>query len=64
VIVVSTTLRSFAYAALADKDQAFKWLERSFEDRGWEITYLKVDPVLDNLRSDPRSDDLVKRIGF
>jgi serine/threonine protein kinase/Flp pilus assembly protein TadD len=53
-----------AYAALGDKDQAFQWLERSFQDGGWEITFLKVDPALDSLRSDPRFDDLVKRVGL
>jgi eukaryotic-like serine/threonine-protein kinase len=54
----------FAYAALGDKDQAFQWLERSLQDRAWEITYLKVDPALESLRSDPRFNDLVKRVGL
>ena len=53
-----------AYAALGDKDQAFQWLERSLQDRAWEIPYLKVDPAMDSLRSDPRFDDLVKRVGL
>jgi len=52
------------YAALGDKDQAFQWLERSFQDGGWEITFLKVDPAMDSLRSDPRFNDLVKRVGL
>jgi len=53
-----------AYAALGDRDQAFKWLERSLQDRGWEITYIRVDPGIDSLRSDPRFSDLVKRVGL
>jgi len=53
-----------AYTGLGDKDQAFQWLERSLQDRAWEITYLKVDTSMDSLRSDPRFDDLVKRLGF
>ena len=53
-----------AYAALDDKDQAFQWLERSLEDRAWEITNVKGDPILDNLHSDPRFADLVKRVGL
>ena len=53
-----------AYAGLGDKDQAFQWLERSLQDRAWEITYLKVDPNMDGLRSDPRFNDLVKRVGL
>ncbi|HKR62014.1 MAG TPA: protein kinase [Pyrinomonadaceae bacterium] len=55
---------AFPYAALGDKDQAFQWLERSLQDRAWEITYLKVDPAMDSLRSDPRFADLVRRVGF
>lgn len=54
----------FAYAALGDKEQAFQWLERSFQDRGWEISYLKVDPAMDPLRSDSRFNDLMKRVGL
>src|SRR5215471_5769901 len=47
-----------------DKDQAFQWLERSYQDRAWDITYLKVDPFMDNLHSDPRFADLVRRVGL
>jgi TolB-like protein/Tfp pilus assembly protein PilF len=54
----------FAYAALGDQDQAFQWLERSRQDGGWEITFVKVDPTLDSLRSDPRFDELVRRVGL
>jgi len=53
-----------AYAALDDKDQAFQWLVRSLQDNAWEITYLKVDPSMDSLRTDPRFDDLVRRVGL
>lgn len=53
-----------AYAGLGERDQAFQWLERSLQDHAWDITYLKVDPLMDNLRSDPRFADLVKRIGL
>ena len=53
-----------AYAALGDKDQAFQWLERSLQDRAWDITFLKVDPSMDSLHSDPRFSDLVKRVGL
>ena len=55
---------AFDYAALGDKDQAFQWLERSLQDGGWEITFLKVDPAMDSLRSDPRFDELVRRVGL
>lgn len=55
---------AIAYAGLGDKDHAFQWLERTLQERGWEINYLKVDANLDILRSDPRFDDLVRRVGL
>jgi len=53
-----------AYGGLGNKDQAFQWLERSLQDRAWDITYLKVDPLMDNLHSDPRFAELVRRVGL
>jgi serine/threonine-protein kinase len=52
------------YAGLGDKDPAFQWLEKSYQDRSYDITYLKVDPAMDSLRSDPRFHDLLKRVGL
>jgi tetratricopeptide (TPR) repeat protein len=42
------------YAALGDKDKAFAWLEQAYENRDFNLTYLKVHPYFDALRSDPR----------
>ena len=53
-----------AYAGLGEKDQAFEWLERSNSDRAWDILYVKTDPMMDSLRSDPRFAELVKRVGL
>lgn len=55
---------AFIYAGLGDRDQAFRWLESAFETRDKGITFIKVDPCLDPLRSDPRFKDLVARVGF
>ncbi len=52
------------YTSLGDKDQAFEWLEKSYLDRGQEMTRLKIDPFLDPLRDDPRFKDLLKRVGL
>jgi Tfp pilus assembly protein PilF len=52
------------YARLGDTDQAFQWLEKGYEARDGFVHYLKVQPVFDNLRSDPRYADLVRRIGL
>ena len=52
------------YAALGEKDQAFLWLEKSYEDHAPDIAMIKVDPTLDNLHSDPRFAGLVRRMGL
>ncbi len=52
------------YAALGENDRAFEYLESAFFARSPEIVMLKVDPCLDNLRSDPRFQDLLARIGL
>lgn len=54
----------WAYAGLGDKDQAFFWLERSYQERRGRIAWLNVDPLLDPLRSDPRFHDLLRRVGL
>jgi DNA-binding winged helix-turn-helix (wHTH) protein/TolB-like protein/Tfp pilus assembly protein PilF len=52
------------YTGLGDKDQAFKWLERAFEERDVWLMNLKVDPVFAKLRSDKRFNDLLTRAGL
>ncbi len=52
------------YAGLQDKDRAFDWLKKALKERSYLLTFLKVDPVLDNLRSDTRFQTLLKEIGF
>jgi TolB-like protein/DNA-binding winged helix-turn-helix (wHTH) protein/Flp pilus assembly protein TadD len=52
------------YIGLGDKDQAFFWLEKAYQDRSNYLAYLKVFPADDPLRSDPRIDDLLRRMGL
>ncbi len=52
------------YAKLNERDEAFRWLEKAFEDRDAGMAFLKVAPEWDNLRSDPRFQDLLRRIGL
>jgi TolB-like protein/Tfp pilus assembly protein PilF len=55
---------ALVYAGLREKDEAFAWLEKSFAVRDKGLTYLKIDPCLDPLRSDARFQDLVSRVGL
>jgi tetratricopeptide (TPR) repeat protein len=52
------------YAGLGEKDQAFTWLDKAYEERAFELTWLKVEPRWDSLRSDPRFADLLRRMGL
>jgi serine/threonine protein kinase len=51
------------YVRLGDKDKAFEWLEKCYNERTGLI-FLKVNPALNPLRSDPRYTNLLKRVGF
>lgn len=55
---------ALVYAGLGDKDDAFAWLEKALTAHDKGLTYLKIDPCLDPLRSDPRFDDLMRRVGL
>lgn len=52
------------YAGLGEKDQAFGWLNKAYEERTHWLVWLKLDPRWENLRSDPRFAHLVQRIGL
>ena len=61
---VSPFLMALIYTGLAEKDQGFLWLEKAYEDRSNLMSSLNVDPRFDPLRSDPRFQDLMRRIGL
>ena len=59
---VSPVAFVMVHAALGQADQAFDWLERTYEERrGW-LAYLNVEPMLDPLRGDPRFRRLAERM--
>jgi serine/threonine protein kinase/Flp pilus assembly protein TadD len=52
------------YAGLDNRDETFRWLQMAYEERAPGLTWLKVDPMLDSLRPDPRYADLLRRMGL
>lgn len=61
---ISAYDRALIYAALDDRDAAFDWLERGLVERSAFLVFITWDPRADSLRSDPRFQYLLKRIGF
>jgi TolB-like protein/DNA-binding winged helix-turn-helix (wHTH) protein len=61
---VPSVLVAEACVRVGDKECVFEWLERGFEERDDLMINLKVEPVFDSLRSDPRFQDLVRRVGI
>ena len=51
------------YAKLGDKDRAFAWLEKAYQNRDFFLAYVKMSPYMDPLRSDPRFEAFLKRVG-
>jgi tetratricopeptide (TPR) repeat protein len=54
---------ALVFTGLGDKDRAFGWLERAYQERSNPIAHLKLDPIWDPVRADARFASLVQRIG-
>jgi hypothetical protein len=52
------------YLALGDRDEAFKWLQKAYEAHSICMVWLKADPRLDLIRSDPRFRVLLRQVGL
>jgi serine/threonine-protein kinase len=52
------------HTGLGDKEQALDWLEKACEQRHGILAYLKVEPVFDPLRSEPRFIGLLRKMGL
>jgi TolB-like protein/DNA-binding winged helix-turn-helix (wHTH) protein/Flp pilus assembly protein TadD len=62
---VSPYVIATIYAGLGDKDGAFEFLEKAYQQRSLDLaSHLKSDLRLDNLRSDPRYQELTRRVGL
>jgi hypothetical protein len=55
---------SLVHAALDDIDSCFDWLERAYQEHGRWLDTIKVNPMLDGIRSDPRYTALLRKMGL
>lgn len=61
---VSPSVFASLHLALGESDQAFAWFDKAFVDRDNMMILLKVEPMFDPFRSDPRFSKLLERVGF
>ena len=52
------------YTGLGDRDKAFEWLDKAFEECDSNNWFIKAQPVFDDLRSDPRWKKLMEKMGL
>jgi len=55
---------AYAYVALGDADTAIEWLERAFEAHDTHLGFARALPLYDPIRSDPRFQDILRRMNF
>jgi eukaryotic-like serine/threonine-protein kinase len=55
---------ALVYASMSERDATFKWLDKAFAEHDTFLPWLNADPDFDPLRSDPRFDALIRRIGI
>ena len=61
---ISPYFIAIIYLGLGEKNRALEWLEKAYADRSGSLLQLKVDPIFDSLRAEPRFDELVRKVGL
>jgi tetratricopeptide (TPR) repeat protein len=61
---LSPTTIGSVYAALGERDKAFEWFNKAIAERDYILVLIRVDPMFDDVRDDPRFQALVKQVGF
>jgi len=59
---VNSTAFADIYLGLGEKEKALDWLDRSYQDQESACWYLKVDPIYDSVRNEPRFHSLIQKV--
>ena len=63
-VFISPGYFALIHIGLGNIDQAFEWMDKSYQEHIWYMPYLKVMPEYDPLRNDPRFEALLKKVGL
>jgi tetratricopeptide (TPR) repeat protein len=63
-VYVASDVVASVYVALGDKEHAFEYLQKAVDERAGWLAFIQVDPIWDPIRSDPRFDAILKKIGL
>jgi tetratricopeptide (TPR) repeat protein len=55
---------ALVYTGMGDKDRAFEWLQKAYDQHSSDLPWIKADPRMDPLRSDPRYHELLLHLGL
>jgi tetratricopeptide (TPR) repeat protein len=61
---IPPTYFGMLFAGMGDRDKAMTWLDKAYAERADGLTWLNVEPMLDEVRSDPRFQELIRKIGL
>ena len=61
---VPPSFLAYAYVCLGDTDRAIEWIEKAFDARDTHLAFARGLPLYDPLRSDPRFQDILRRMNF
>jgi hypothetical protein len=55
---------ALVYTGMGDKDRGFEWLQKAYDQHSSDLPWIKADPRMDPLRSDPRYHELLLHLGL
>jgi tetratricopeptide (TPR) repeat protein len=61
---IAPTIIAVIYGGLGENDRAFEWLGKAYEEHDFLLVFLKVEPMFDPLRADPRFTELLRRVNL